>query len=108
MVSEKLKRQKQEIELTATDMAKRLLDYGFHAPTVYFPLLVPECMLIEPTETEDKETLDAFVEALCAIWEEAKKDIAYVKGAPYTMPVRRLDDVRAVRQLDIRYKPVAA
>ncbi len=103
-----LKRQKQEIELTATDMAKRLLDYGFHAPTVYFPLLVPECMLIEPTETEDKETLDAFVEALCAIWEEAKKDIAYVKGAPYTMPVRRLDDVRAVRQLDIRYNPVAA
>ncbi|MFI4981176.1 MAG: aminomethyl-transferring glycine dehydrogenase subunit GcvPB, partial [Nevskiales bacterium] len=103
-----LKRQKQEIELTATDMAKRLLDYGFHAPTVYFPLLVPECMLIEPTETEDKETLDAFVEALCAIWEEAKKDIAYVKGAPYTMPVRRLDDVRAVRQLDIRYNPAAA
>jgi glycine dehydrogenase subunit 2 len=99
-----LKRQKQELELTATDVAKRLLDYGFHAPTVYFPLLVPECMLIEPTETEDKETLDAFVEALCAIWEEAKKDIAYVKGAPYTMPVRRLDDVRAVRQLDIRYK----
>ncbi|MDB5977573.1 MAG: glycine dehydrogenase subunit 2 [Nevskia sp.] len=103
-----LKRQKQEIELTATDMAKRLLDYGFHAPTVYFPLLVPECMLIEPTETEDKETQDAFVEALCAIWEEAKKDIAYVKGAPYTMPVRRLDDVRAVRQLDIRYNPAAA
>lgn len=102
-----LKRQKQEIELTATDVAKRLLDYGFHAPTVYFPLLVPECMLIEPTETEDKETLDAFVEALCSIWEEAKKDIAYVKGAPYTMPVRRLDDVRAVRQLDIRYNPAA-
>src|SRR5882757_5016649 len=99
-----LKRQKQDIELTATDIAKRLLDYGFHAPTVYFPLLVPECLLIEPTETEDKETLDAFVDALCAIWEEAKKDIAYVKGAPYTMPVRRLDDVRAVRQLDIRYK----
>ncbi|MDR3416126.1 MAG: aminomethyl-transferring glycine dehydrogenase subunit GcvPB [Nevskia sp.] len=98
-----LKRQKQEIELTATDVAKRLLDYGFHAPTVYFPLLVPECLLIEPTETEDRETLDAFVEALCSIWEEAKKDIAYVKGAPYTMPVRRLDDVRAARQLDIRY-----
>jgi len=102
-----LKRQKQEIELTATDVAKRLLDYGFHAPTIYFPLLVPECLLIEPTETEDKETLDAFVEALCAIWEEAKKDIAYVKGAPYKMPVRRLDDVRAVRQLDIRYNPAA-
>jgi glycine dehydrogenase subunit 2 len=100
-----LKRQKQQIELTATDVAKRLLDYGFHAPTVYFPLLVPECLLIEPTETEDKQTLDLFVDALVAIWAEAKKDIKYVKGAPYTMPVRRLDDVRAARQLDIRYKP---
>jgi glycine dehydrogenase subunit 2 len=98
-----LKRQKKEIELTATDVAKRLLDYGFHAPTIYFPLLVPECLLIEPTETEDKDTLDAFVNALCAIWDEAKADINKVKGAPYTMPVRRLDDVRAVRQLDIRY-----
>ncbi|HWU68534.1 MAG TPA: aminomethyl-transferring glycine dehydrogenase subunit GcvPB [Stenotrophobium sp.] len=99
-----LKRQKQEIQLTATDVAKRLLDYGYHAPTIYFPLLVPECLLIEPTETEDKDTLDAFVDALCKIWEEAKKDIAYVKGAPYTMPVRRLDDVRAARQLDLRYQ----
>ncbi|GAC1628330.1 MAG: aminomethyl-transferring glycine dehydrogenase subunit GcvPB [Nevskia sp.] len=102
-----LKRQKQEIDLTATDIAKRLLDYGYHAPTVYFPLLVPECLLIEPTETEDKETLDAFVEALCAIWDEAKQDIAFVKGAPYSMPVRRLDDVRAARQLDVRYQPGA-
>lgn len=99
-----LKRQKQEIQLTATDVAKRLLDYGYHAPTIYFPLLVPECLLIEPTETEDKQTLDAFVEALSSIWDEAKKDIAYVKGAPYTMPVRRLDDVRAARQLDLRYQ----
>jgi glycine dehydrogenase subunit 2 len=99
-----LKRQKQEIDLTATDVAKRLLDYGFHAPTIYFPLLVPECLLIEPTETEDKDTLDAFVDALCKIWDEAKKDVAYVKGAPYTLPVRRLDDVRAARQLDIRYR----
>ena len=72
---------------------------------MYFPLLVPECLLIEPTETEDKETLDSFVEALCAIWEEAKQDIAFVKGAPYTMPVRRLDDVRAARQLNLRYQP---
>jgi glycine dehydrogenase subunit 2 len=102
-----LKKQKQEIELTATDVAKRLLDYGFHAPTIYFPLLVPECLLIEPTETEDKETLDAFIEALVKIWDEAKKDIAYVKGAPYTTPVRRLDDVRAARQLDVRYSPQA-
>ncbi|HEY0915381.1 MAG TPA: aminomethyl-transferring glycine dehydrogenase subunit GcvPB [Solimonas sp.] len=102
-----LKKQKQEIELTATDVAKRLLDYGYHAPTIYFPLLVPECLLIEPTETEDRETLDAFVETLARIWDEAKADIAYVKGAPYTMPVRRLDDVRAARQLDLRWQPAA-
>lgn len=101
-----LKRQKQELDLTATDVAKRLLDYGYHAPTIYFPLLVPECLLIEPTETEDKETLDSFIDALCKIWDEAKKDIAYVKGAPHTMPVRRLDDVRAARQLDVRYQAV--
>jgi len=99
-----LKRQKAEIELTATDVAKRLLDYGFHAPTVYFPLLVPECLLIEPTETEDKDTLDLFVDAMVAIWEEGKADIQKLKGAPYTMPVRRLDEVRAVRQLDVRYQ----
>ncbi len=102
-----LKKQKQEIELTATDVAKRLLDYGYHAPTIYFPLLVPECLLIEPTETEDRETLDAFVEAMAKIWEEAKADIAYIKGAPYTMPVRRLDDVRAARQLNLRWQPAA-
>ncbi|MDP9140854.1 MAG: aminomethyl-transferring glycine dehydrogenase subunit GcvPB [Pseudomonadota bacterium] len=102
-----LKKQKAEIELTATDVAKRLLDYGFHAPTIYFPLTVPECLLIEPTETEDRETLDAFVDAMIAIWDEAKKDIAFVKGAPHTMPVRRLDDVRAARQLDLRWQPAA-
>jgi glycine dehydrogenase (decarboxylating) beta subunit (EC 1.4.4.2) len=98
-----LKRQKQAINLTATDVAKRLLDYGIHAPTIYFPLLVPECLLIEPTESEDKATLDGFVEALCRIAEEARENIEYVKGAPYTMPVRRLDDVRAARQLDLRH-----
>jgi len=102
-----LKRQKQTLELTATDVAKRLLDYGFHAPTIYFPLLVPECLLIEPTETEDKETLDAFIDTMVRIWDEAKADIAYVKGAPYSMPVRRLDDVRAARQLDLRWQPAA-
>jgi glycine dehydrogenase subunit 2 len=100
-----LKRQKAEVKLTATDVAKRLLDYGFHAPTIYFPLLVPECLLIEPTETEDKATLDAFVEAMAAIAEEAVADIEHVKGAPYTMPLRRLDDVRAARQLDLRWQP---
>ena len=98
-----LKKQKAAIELTATDVAKRLLDYGFHAPTVYFPLLVPECLLIEPTETEDQATLDLFVEAMVKIWDEAKADIKQLKGAPYTMPVRRLDDVRAARQLDVRF-----
>ena len=98
-----LKKQKQELEFTATDMAKRLLDYGYHAPTIYFPLLVPECLLIEPTESEDQATLDAFVEAMVAIWDEAKADIDKVKGAPYTQPVRRLDDVSAARQLDLRW-----
>ena len=98
-----LKRQHKAIGITATDVAKRLLDFGFHAPTVYFPLLVPECLLIEPTETEDQETLDAFVEALVAIWEEGKTDMEKLRGAPYTMPVRRLDEVRAARQLDVRW-----
>ena len=84
--------------------AKRLLDHGFHAPTTYFPLLVPECLLIEPTETETKEELDAFVAAMVAIQREAEEDPAKVKGAPYTLPVRRLDDVRAAKQLDLKYE----
>jgi glycine dehydrogenase subunit 2 len=84
-----LKRQKQELELTATDIAKRLLDYGFHAPTVYFPLLVPECLLIEPTETEDRQTLDAFVSAMVSIWNEARTDMSRLKGAPWTLPDRK-------------------
>ena len=81
-----LKNESKSIGLTATDMAKALLDHGIHAPTIYFPLLVPECLLIEPTETESKEMLDAFVEAVKAILAEAKEDIDKVKGAPYTMP----------------------
>ncbi|WP_372878091.1 aminomethyl-transferring glycine dehydrogenase subunit GcvPB [Pseudomonas sp.] len=101
-----LKKQKAELDLTATDVAKRLLDYGVHAPTIYFPLLVPECLLIEPTETESKETLDGFIEIMASIFEEARADIEQVKGAPYSMPVRRLDDVRAARQLDLRWQPV--
>ena len=103
-----LKRQKQELKVTATDFAKRLLDYGYHAPTVYFPLLVPECLLIEPTETESQETLDGFVEAMVAIWEEAKTDIDKLKGAPYTTPVRRLDEVKAAKELDLRWRPESA
>ncbi len=100
-----LKKEAKELEVTAMDFAKRLLDHGFHAPTTYFPLLVPECLLIEPTETESKETLDAFVEAMAAILEEAKTEPETVRGAPHTTPVRRLDDVRAARQLDLAWKP---
>lgn len=100
-----VKRQARELNVTAMDFAKRLLDYGFHAPTTYFPLLVPECLLIEPTETESKEALDGFVEAMAAILAEAQDDAAKVKGAPYTMPVRRLDDVRAAKQLDLAWRP---
>jgi len=103
-----MKRQARELNVTAMDVAKRLLDYGFHAPTTYFPLLVPECLLIEPTETESKEALDGFVDAMIAILGEAQTDAALLKGAPYTMPVRRLDDVRAAKQLDLTWKPAAA
>jgi glycine dehydrogenase subunit 2 len=103
-----LKRQAKELGVTAMDFAKRLLDFEFHAPTTYFPLLVPECLLIEPTETESKETLDAFVEAMAKILAEARSEPEKVKGAPYTTPVRRLDDVRAARQLDVAWKPAAA
>jgi len=99
-----LRREARDYGTTAMDFAKRLLDYGFHAPTTYFPLLVPECLLIEPTETESKEELDAFVAAMVAIREEAQSDPAKLKGAPYTLPVRRLDDVRAAKQLDIAYQ----
>jgi len=103
-----MKRQAKEQGATAMDFAKRLLDYGYHAPTTYFPLLVPECLLIEPTETESKEELDGFIAAMVAIKEEAESDVAKLKGAPYTTPVRRLDDVRAAKQLDLAWKPAAA
>jgi glycine dehydrogenase subunit 2 len=102
-----LKRQARELNVTAMDFAKRLLDYGFHAPTTYFPLLVPECLLIEPTETESREVLDAFVTALSRIQQEAEQEPGRVTSAPHTMPVRRLDDVRAARQLDLTWKPTA-
>jgi glycine dehydrogenase subunit 2 len=99
-----LRREARDYGTSAMDFAKRLLDFGFHAPTTYFPLLVPECLLIEPTETESKQELDAFVDAMVAIREEARTDPAKLKGAPYTLPVRRLDDVRAAKQLDIAWK----
>ncbi len=99
-----LRHEAKEIQLTAMDMAKALLDRNYHAPTTYFPLLVPECLLIEPTETESKETLDGFVDAMIAIAEEARNGKSF-KEAPYNMPVRRLDDVKAARQLDLVFRP---
>jgi len=88
----------------ALDIAKRLLDYGFHAPTVYFPLIVPEAFMIEPTETESRETLDAFAETLIAISKEADSDPDKLHQAPFTTPVRRLNEVKAARELDICHK----
>jgi glycine dehydrogenase subunit 2 len=102
-----LKRENRLYQITAMDVAKRLLDYGFHAPTTYFPLLVPECLLIEPTETEAKEDLDRFCEAMIAIRREMEQDPGKLSAAPHTMPVRRLDDVRAAKQLDLAWKPAA-
>jgi len=90
--------------ITAMDIAKRLLDYGYHAPTTYFPLLVPECFLIEPTETETPETLDGFVDALVQIKREITENPELVKTAPHSLPVKRLDDVKAARQLDLVWR----
>ena len=100
-----LKRLKDETGVSAMDVAKRLLDKGFHAPTSYFPLLVPECLLIEPTETESRQTLDAFVAAMKDILQEARENPQLVKTAPHTTPVRRLDEVRAARELDLAWRP---
>lgn len=94
-------------QVTAMDVAKRLLDLGFHAPTTYFPLLVPECLLIEPTETETKEDLDRFCDAMMEIRREMEQEPEKLSSAPHTMPVRRLDDVRAAKQLDLAWKPAA-
>ena len=94
--------------VTAKDIAKRIIDLGFHPPTIYFPLIVPEALMIEPTETESKATLDAFVAALAQIVEEIARDPEVVKTAPHHAPVGRLDEVRAARQLDLRWRPQAA
>lgn len=85
------------------DIAKRLLDYGFHAPTIYFPLIVPEALMIEPTETENKETLDAFIEAMIKIYNESMSNPDIVKNAPHKMPVKRLDEVTAARKPNLRW-----
>ena len=90
--------------MSALDVAKRLIDYGFHPPTIYFPLVVPEALMIEPTETETKETLDAFADALIAIAGEAAEDPELLHNAPTTTPVRRLDEVKAARNPVVRYR----
>ena len=99
-----LKKTAREHHITAMDVAKALLDDGFHAPTTYFPLLVPECLLIEPTETESRDMLDAFVDAMVRIAHRVTSDPESIHAAPVTQPVRRLDDVRAAKQLDIAWR----
>jgi glycine dehydrogenase subunit 2 len=88
-------------DVRALDVSKRLIDYGFHPPTNYFPLIVPEALMIEPTETESVETLDAFVEALASIAREAVENPALLHDAPHASPVRRLDEVKAARELKV-------
>jgi glycine dehydrogenase subunit 2 len=95
---------KREHGITALDVAKRLMDYGFHPPTIYFPLIVPEALMIEPTETEAKETLDAFCDAMLEIARDAAEDPALLKAAPHHRPVRRLDEVKAAKRAIVRYR----
>ena len=86
-----------------TDIAKRLLDYGFYAPTIYFPLIVPEAMMIEPTETENKDMLDKFIAAMEAIYHEIQTEPQTVKDAPHTQCVVRIDEVSAAREPNLRW-----
>jgi glycine dehydrogenase subunit 2 len=95
---------KREHGVSALDVAKRLMDYGFHPPTVYFPLVVPEALMIEPTESEAKETLDAFCDALLAIAREAADEPDTVHSAPHSRPVKRLDEVRAAKEVVVKYR----
>src|SRR5690625_789490 len=90
------------------DMAKRMLDFGIHAPTVYFPLIVDESIMIEPTETESKETLDQFFDVMEQIVREIEEDPNIALHAPYETPVRRLDEAHAARRPDLAYRPPAA
>ena len=97
-------RQRYEHDVKTLDIAKRLLDYGFHPPTIYFPLLVDEAMMIEPTETESKESLDAFVDAMVAIAHEIETDPSLAQHAPRLTPVKRLDEALAARNPDVAWK----
>jgi glycine dehydrogenase subunit 2 len=96
---------KRELGIRTLDLAKRLLDHGMHPPTVYFPLVVDEALLVEPTETETRETLDAFAEAIAQILDEAAEDPQIARGAPYTTPVRRLDEAGAAKRPRVREEP---
>jgi glycine dehydrogenase subunit 2 len=96
-----LKKEARKDGIKAFDVAKRLLDFGIHAPTVYFPLLVPECLLIEPTENETKATLDRFIEVMEQIRREMETDKETLTHAPVNRPTGRLDDVRAAKQLNV-------
>jgi glycine dehydrogenase subunit 2 len=96
--------QKEKYGVKALDIAKRLIDYGFHPPTIYFPLIVEEALMIEPTESESRATLDAFCDAMVAIAKECEADPELVKAAPHSTPVRRLDETRAAREPDLRWK----
>jgi glycine dehydrogenase subunit 2 len=98
-------RMRKEHGVRTLDVAKRLLDYGYHPPTIYFPLIVDEAMMIEPTETEGKATLDRFAEVLLRIAREAAEDPDLLHGAPYTTPVRRLDEAAAVKNPDLAWRP---
>ena len=93
---------RRELQIKTLDLAKRLLDHGVHPPTVYFPLIVDEALMVEPTETETKETLDHFAEIIAEILREAREDPAIAHGAPYTTPVRRLDEAGAARRPVVR------
>jgi glycine dehydrogenase subunit 2 len=99
-------RQKQQGGVRALDISKRLMDYGFHPPTNYFPLIVPEALMIEPTETESKQSIDEFIEAMLAIAEEAKSNPEVIKAAPQSTVVSRLDETSAVKNLDLRFEPL--
>jgi glycine dehydrogenase subunit 2 len=100
-------RQRKANGVRTLDIAKRLLDYGVHPPTVYFPLIVHEAIMIEPTETESLKVLDRFVDVMVSIAGEAGRDPELLHGAPYSTPVRRLDEARAVKRPDLAYRPSA-
>ena len=94
-------------DVSTLEIAKRLLDFGIHPPTIYFPLVVPGALMIEPTETESKEILDRFVDAMERIYDDALNDPERIKNAPQTLPVSRVDEAEAARRPILRWTPPA-